>query len=134
MINAYYVLVIALSVYLNNIIYFSQQPYETVTIIPSLQMEKLRLQKKSKTKLVSIEEWMKAVWLWNLCSYILFETKYSAGLPEILKGVQANVELLIPPDETHSKYELISNDSVQNVCFQLVHLELEMDFHTEMLL
>ena len=49
--------------------------------------------------------------------------------------MQAKVELLTPPDEVHdiTEYEL-NNDRAHSVCFQLVNLQLKMDFHIEMLL
>ena len=58
--------------------------------------------------------------------------KYPVGLP---KSMQAKVELLTPPDEVHdiTEHEL-NNDRAHSVCFQLVNLQLKMDFHIEMLL
>ena len=58
--------------------------------------------------------------------------KYPVGLP---KSMQAKVKLLTPPDEVHdiTEYEL-NNDRAHSVCFQLVNLQLKMDFHIEMLL
>ena len=49
--------------------------------------------------------------------------KYSVGLP---KSMQANVELLTPPDEIHdiTEYEL-NNDRVHNVFFQVVIYDLK---------
>lgn len=63
--------------------------------------------------------------IYNLIYYL--RLKYSVFFLEVPKNVQANVEVLIPPDEKYITYELNTN-KIQNVCFQLVHLELEMGF------